>query len=733
MRPTAGDAGPTQAAHSIGAAQDRPLRVLLVENGRADSNTARSLLAHRPDSTFAVDWRARYTDGLAAIQERRHDVYLIGRRLGGRSGLELVREAFAGRPPAPVILLGGESPDTEAGAEADVLSLGVTDQLAAAELDLPTLERSIRWALRHHRATADLARSEERYSLAIRAANDGIWDWDLVADTLCLSPRWWSIVGRWRGSEEHDQRDEVPAAWLDLIHPADAPRVRAAIAAHLDGRTPHLEVEHRIRRADGGWRWVAARGLAIRAADGTPTRMAGSLSDVNERRVAQAQLAHDALHDTLTGLPNRTLFADRVDQTLQRARRDPRAACAVLFFDVDRFKLVNDSLGRKIGDSLLVALAARVAAALRPGDTVARLGGDEFAVLAQDVADSGDASLIANRILRALDAPFELGGRVLFANVSIGIALGATGLNADDLIGNADIAMYEAKRRGRGRTALFHEGMRRRVIDRLARENELRQVVEGCLVGIHYQPIVNLASGEISGMEALARWPADWGSVPPSEFISIAEDTGIIAALGQQVLRKALTTLSKWRRAGLVSDGVCMSVNLSGRQLDDPALGEQVRAAIELAQVPPEALKLEITETTLVSELERAPNVFADVCSGGIGLHLDDFGTGYSSLSALHRYPVDALKIDRSFVADLGRDGGDSEVIVRSTVAMAHSLGLPVIAEGIETSGQGRRLRALGCEFGQGHLFSPALSSRETTRLLAGWRPPDVLELIAER
>ncbi|MHB1568350.1 MAG: putative bifunctional diguanylate cyclase/phosphodiesterase, partial [Solirubrobacteraceae bacterium] len=311
-------------------------------------------------------------------------------------------------------------------------------------------------------------------------------------------------------------------------------------------------------------------------------------------------------------------------------------------------------------------------------------------------------------------------------------ALGAVGQSADDLIGNADIAMYEAKRRGRGRTALFHEGMRRRVIDRLARENELRQVVEGCLVGIHYQPIVNLATGEISGMEALARWPVDWGSVPPSEFISIAEDTGIIAALGQQVLRKALTTLSKWRRAGLVSDGVCMSVNLSGRQLDDPALGEQVRAAIELAQVPPEALKLEITETTLVSELERTPNVFADVCSGGIGLHLDDFGTGYSSLSALHRYPVDALKIDRSFVTDLGRDGGDSEVIVRSTVAMAHSLGLPVIAEGIETAGQGRRLRTLGCEFGQGHLFSPALSSRETTRLLAGWRPADVLELIGE-
>ncbi len=707
---------------------DSPLRVLLVENGRGDGHTARSLLAHRSDARFAVDWRARYSDGLAAIREGRHDVYLIGRRLGGRSGVELVREAFAGRPPAPVILLGGERAETETAA----LELGVVDQLLAAELDLPSLERSIRWALRHHRVIADLARSEERYSLAIRAANDGIWDWDLMTDALYLSPRWWAIIGRPPHGDGPGHDGRGPSAWLELVHPGDAPRVRAAIAAHLDGRSSQLQVEHRIRHADGGWRWVAVRGLAIRAADGVPTRMAGFLSDVTDRRRAQAQLAHDALHDTLTGLPNRTLFADRVGQSLQRARRDPSAACAVLLFDVDRFKLVNDSLGRKVGDALLVALAARVASALRPGDTVARLGGDEFAVLAQDVADAGDASLIAARILRALDAPFDLGGRVLFANVSIGIALGAAGIGADELIANADIATYDAKRRGRGRTALFHEGMRRRVIDRLARESELRQVVEGCLLGIHYQPIVNLASGEISGMEALARWPADWGAVPPSEFISIAEDTGIIAALGQQVLRKALATLSKWRRAGLVSEGVCMSVNLSGRQLDDPGLGEQVRAAIELAQVPPEALKLEITETTLVSELERAPGVFADVCAGGVGLHLDDFGTGYSSLSALHRFPVDALKIDRSFVADLGRDGGDSEVIVRSTVAMAHSLGLPVIAEGIETPEQGRRLRSLGCEFGQGHLFSPAISSRETTRLLRAWRPARVLELIAE-
>jgi diguanylate cyclase (GGDEF)-like protein len=410
--------------------------------------------------------------------------------------------------------------------------------------------------------------------------------------------------------------------------------------------------------------------------------------------------------------------------------RDPRSTCAVLFFDVDRFKLVNDSLSHAVGDKLLVAIAGRVATALRPGDTVARLGGDEFAVLLEDLGDSADAGHVAGRILRALDLPFRIDGHELFASVSIGIALSGSGPESADLIANADIAMYSAKRRGRGRSAVFDEGMRRTIVDRLARENELRLAVEGSRLGIHFQPIVDLATGEVCGLEALSRWPQPGGAVPPSEFISIAEDTGIIGALGEQVLRRALATLSDWRREGLIADEVCMSVNLSGRQLDDPTLAEQVRTAIELAQVPPRALKLEITESTLVAEMERTQRVFAEVCSTGVGLHLDDFGTGYSSLSALHRFPVEALKIDRSFVADLVADEG-SEVIVRSTVAMAHSLGLPVIAEGIETPAQLRRLRSLGCEFGQGHLFSPALSAEDTRLLLADWDPADIVSLAA--
>ncbi|HTU94920.1 MAG TPA: EAL domain-containing protein [Solirubrobacteraceae bacterium] len=578
-----------------------------------------------------------------------------------------------------------------------------------------------------HRAVAELARSEERYALAVRAANDGIWDWNLVSDTLYLSARWHAILGR-----PQPEGDLGPDVWFDLVHPADLGRVRGAVQDHLEGRSPHLRAEHRMRHADGSWRWVLTRGLATRAGEGQATRMAGSMSDVTDRRLAQLRLQHDALHDSLTGLPNRTLFMDRVEQTLARLTRDPRPACAVLFMDVDRFKLVNDSLSHAVGDKLLVALAARLTTAVRPGDTVARLGGDEFAVLLQEIADPAEAMMVAGRILEALGPSFQIDGHDLFSSISVGIAVHAPGNSPADMLANADIAMYNAKRRGRGRAAVFDDAMRRRVVDRLARENELRQAVECALLDIHYQPIVSLATGDLCGMEALARWPAGWGTVSPSEFIPIAEDTGLIGTLWAHVLRGALGSLATWRRHGLISDEVCMSVNLSGRQLDDPELGAQLRAAIAGTDVPPEALKLEITESTLFAEPEHTRDVFAQVCSGGVGLHLDDFGTGYSSLSALHRFPVDALKIDRSFVGELGSDHDDGgEVIIRSTVAMAHSLGLPVIAEGIEQPAQLRRLRALGCEFGQGHLFSPALNTTDMADLLARWSPGEIVALLS--
>jgi diguanylate cyclase (GGDEF)-like protein/PAS domain S-box-containing protein len=707
-------------------ASDEPVRVLLVEGGTGIRPLAFDLLARRRG--FAFDRRSTFSAALEAIRRECHDVYLIPEWLGDQPGLELVRAAFSARPLAPVILLepGGARRRTgrrSGGRDLESAALGIIERLGTADLDAAGLERSIRSAIGYHEAIGGLARSEERYALALRAANDGIWDWDLIRDTISFSPRWHALLGL-----PEQPADTHPHAWFDLVHPADLQAGNDAIAAHLDGRTPQLGCELRMGHADGGWRWMMVRGLAIRDVHGRPTRMAGSLTDITDRRRADRRLAHDALHDTLTGLPNRTLFMDRVAQTLRRGLRDPHTGCAILFVDVDRFKLVNDSLSHAVGDGVLMALARRMAAVLRPGDTVARLGSDEFTVLLDDISETAGAAVAADRIVRALEAPFTVDGHELFVSASIGVAASSLGMTADDLVRNADIARYDARRRGRARWAVFDEGRHRQVVHRMTRETELRHVVDCSLLGIHYQPIVELATGDICGLEALARWPADRVPVSPSEFISIAEETGVIGAIGRHVLDSALAALAGWRGDGLVSDRVCMSVNVSGRQLDDPGLAAQVRASIAAATLPPEALKLEITESTLMQELEHPQNVFSEVCDSGIGLHLDDFGTGYSSLSALARFPVDALKIDRSFVATIAApDGGD--IIVRSTVALAHSLGLAVIAEGIECRDQLRRLRALGCEFGQGYLFSPALSAGDTRELLAGWEPEGIAEL----
>ena len=354
---------------------------------------------------------------------------------------------------------------------------------------------------------------------------------------MYLSPRWHALLGRSEPCEYGD-----PVSWFDLVHPDDLSQLRAAIEAHLSGRTSHLQSEHRMRHADGTWRWMLTRGLAIRPDNNAATRMAGSLSDITERRRAETQLQHDALHDSLTGLPNRALLMDRLEHALRRSQRDPGVGCAVLFLDIDRFKLVNDSFSHAVGDRLLKVSAERIAAVLRPGDTVARIGGDEFIILLDDVRGvppGPSAAGVADRVLSALSRAFQVDDHQLFVTASVGISLGVAEMSAADVLRNADIAMYEAKRSGRGRCAVFDESMHRRVSERLARENELRQVVEESLLRVHYQPVVDLATGRVRGFEALARWPDGWAPVSPVEFIPIAEETGLIGALGLQVLRTA--------------------------------------------------------------------------------------------------------------------------------------------------------------------------------------------------
>jgi diguanylate cyclase (GGDEF)-like protein/PAS domain S-box-containing protein len=693
-------------------ATSETLRILLVEDDEDDFVLTHGMLREQARARFDVEWEQSYGPALATIREGRHDLYLVDYRLGERTGLELVREAWERDPHAPVIVLTGQD-DYEVDLQAS--ELGVTDYLVKGTIDAPGLERAIRYAVRQHQAMVDLRRSEERYAVAVRATNDGIWDWDLTAQSMHFSERWKALLGY-----DRDLASDRPEAWFDLVHTDDVERLRREIDHHLTGSSPHFENEHRIRHADGDWRWVLTRGLTTRDGSGAPIRITGSLSDITERRDAQERLIHDALHDSLTGLPNRALFMDRLVQALSHLERDPAYGCALLYIDVDRFKLVNDSLSHAAGDRLLVELARRVGGTLRPGDTLARLGGDEFTILLDGIAAPAQALSIAGRVGEAIAEPIGYAGRRLSIAASIGIAHSLEGVvEPEELIRNADIAMYDAKARGGGRCEVFDASMHRRIVDRVSLETQLRQAIEQRALRTFFQPIIDLRTGALHGLEALARWPAGQRCVSPAAFIPVAEEAGLIGVLGTQILSGACQTLGQWRRRGLVDADVTVSVNVSVRQIINDNLIAHVCAALSDADLPAASLVLEITESTLIQNPRLVRAVLGELLSLGVTVQLDDFGTGHSSLTVLHDFPGDTLKIDRSFV-DTMIDRPESRAIIRSIVGLAHNLGLSVVAEGIERPDQLQALTALHCEYGQGYHFARPLPPDEIETLLVG-------------
>jgi diguanylate cyclase (GGDEF)-like protein/PAS domain S-box-containing protein len=694
------------------------LTVLVVEDDDDDFLIARQLLTSQQGWRFEVDRAATYEEARELIDSRRHDVYLIDYRLGAHTGLDLVRECFTEEVRPPVLLLTGQG-DYQVDLRAT--QLGVTDFLVKDGLDGATLERSIRYAVSHFTVMNELRKNKERYALAVRGANDGIWDWDLTKDRLYYAPRWKAITGYTNG-----EIGDTPEDWLGRIHPDDVERVQAEIDAHLEGRAPYFESEHRIRHADGGYRWVLSRGVAIRDESGKATRMAGSMSNITERKSAEEQLVHDALHDGLTGLPNRALFLDRLTQSLRRTEREASHRCAVLFLDLDRFKVVNDGFNHAVGDQLLVATARRLAATLRPGDTVARLGGDEFTVLLDGVQSIEEAREIASRTQAALSKPFRIEGRELVVTASVGIAVSDASSRSGELLRNADIAMYNAKRDGTARHAIFNTSMHKRVVTRLRLETELREAIDTERIRVFYQPIVELASGQLAGFEALARWPVDTPMVPPGEFIPVAEETGLIRPLGRLVLHKACSQLAEWRARGLVGEGVTVSVNVSGRQLVEPDLVDDIKSALDSSALPAHALRLEITESSILHDPARIPALLDRLERRGVRAQIDDFGTGYSSLSFLRRFPGDALKIDRSFVRSILHEDG-SEEIVRAIIGLAQSLHLGSIAEGVEDHDQLHLLQRLGCETAQGFLFAEPTAADAIEPIISAWDPTRTL------
>jgi diguanylate cyclase (GGDEF)-like protein/PAS domain S-box-containing protein len=615
-----------------------------------------------------------------------------------------VRAAAGG---VPIIVMTGLRDQRLA---ARAVRLGAQDFLVKGEVGGESLMRSILYAIERQSADEALRESEERYALAVRGANDGLWDWDLRGDRIYLSPRWKAILGY--GESELSNR---PAEWFDRVHPDDLRRLKADVDAHLgSGDLPaslfatHFENEHRIRHRDGGYRWVLARGLAQRDRAYRAVRMAGSLTDVTLRKNAEERLLHDALHDALTQLPNRTLFLDRLGVALARTRRrsDEGDGCsAVLFLDLDRFKHVNDSLGHLSGDRLLVAMARRLQSILRPGDTVARLGGDEFAILV-DVSAMEDSETLAARIHRELAVPFEVDGHEVLATVSIGVAAVTTAYDRpEDLLRDADIAMYRAKAEGRAGHKVFDRQMHTRAAALLKMESDLSQALARRELRLHYQPVVSLASDRVVGFEALLRWQhPQRGLIYPAEIISVAEDTGLIVPIGEWVLREACGRIVEWQTSYEVASALTMSINMSSKQLMQPDFVQVIEDVLAATGLDPRCLRLELTESVLMDNAESAVTKLSQLRTRGVQTHIDDFGTGYSSLSYLQRLPVDTLKIDRTFISQLTHQSESAE-IVSAIITLARNLGMSVAAEGVETAEQADGLKALACEYCQGFYY----------------------------
>jgi diguanylate cyclase (GGDEF)-like protein/PAS domain S-box-containing protein len=517
-----------------------------------------------------------------------------------------------------------------------------------------------------------LRESEERYALAVRGANDGLWDWNLQTNEIYYSVRWKAMLGY----QENEVQNNL-YEWLNRIYADDLEQVRVELSAHLEGLTPYFENEHRLLHKDGTYRWMLSRGQVVRDATGKAYRVAGSQTDVTARRVAEQQLLHDALHDSLTGLSNRVLFSDRLAHVLSLAKRRQDYNFAVLFIDLDRFKVINDSLGHSVGDQLLSAIAQRLRVCLRTSDTFARLGGDEFAILIEDVQQKEDATYVAERIGQELRLPFNLSGHEVFAAASIGILLGSSDYDRpEELLRDADTAMYRAKAQGKGCYEVFNIDMRDRAIAQLHLENDLRRAVENQEFQLHYQPIVSLKYQNITGFEALVRWQhPQRGLVSPAEFIPTAEDTGLIVPLGWWVLKEACRQMRAWQLQFVVEPPLTINVNLSGKQFTQANLSEQIEQILQETGLPASSLKLEITESCVVENIKLAATMLANLQSLGIQVAIDDFGTGYSSLAYLHRFPVNTLKIDRSFINSLDGDGVE---IVRAIVNLAWNLGMKV-------------------------------------------------------
>ena len=694
-----------------------PVRLLLVDDEELNRDMLSRRLARHAYEVVSV---ASGPEALAALDGEEFDLILLDVMMPDMSGLEVLRRLrltySAERLPVVMVTARAQSEDV-----VEALDLGANDYITKP-VDMAVTLARIRTHVARRRAEQSLRESHERLTLAVEGANDGLWDWKPESGEVFYSLRWKRIMGY------GDTCPSTLQAWFDRMHIDDQARVRLELEAHLQGSSAHFEIEHRVRQNAGHSRWVRARGRAIRDTSGRATRVAGSLTDVTEEKTA----------DPLTGLQNRVLFADRLERLIDYGRRVPEFQFAVLYLDLDRFKNINDSLGYAAGDSLLVQMARRLERVLFQGATsgrgstnpeaeqarltgnaLARLGGDEFAMVLSAIRHPSDATRLAERIVQACAEPFDVEGHTVFATVSIGVALSASGYRgAEDMLRDADIALYRAKAAGRACFEFFDIGMREQVRARLQLETDLRWALGRGELMLQYQPIISLAEKNVTSVEALVRWRhPQRGLLLPAEFLQVAEETALIVPIGYWVVREACRQLREWSVSQAPVQHLTMAVNLSHRHLYVPDLVERLLGIVREFEVEPSRIELEFPESSVMMHVDAAGATFEALKGAGFRLTIDDFGSGYSSLASLQRFRVDRLKIDRAFLSEMASPA-ESESIIRGIIDRVRHLDLEVVAEGIERSSQLAQLTAMHCGFGQGFLFSRPVAPGTVEQLL---------------
>lgn len=686
--PTSHDSLPATSPDS-----DRAARILVVDDEVINRMVLGQMLTRRGFEVVEAE------NGQAALQRllsESFDLVLLDLAMPGLNGIQisrLLRQAHS-QMELPVIIVTSSDDRQQL---LDAFRNGANDYITKP-VDPDVVIARIQSQLRLKKAQDDLRESEERYALAAQGSNDGLWDWNIYLGTVFFSSRWKNMLGL---DENHAM--ETVSDWFSLIHPEDQVRVQKDLTCHLRGESLHFETELRMAHQTNGYRWMLCRGLAVRDEQGKAVRIAGSLTDITEGKVA----------DALTSLPNRLLFVDRVQRCIDQAQRGSEQKFAILYMDVDGFKLINDTYGHTAGDEFLIEMAKRLETAVRNCDSVvARLGGDEFAVLVENLNKEEDAVRVAQRIIDSMSAPFQVAERELFSRASIGISINAPNCeSAEQLIREADVAMYFAKAHVHLTYKMFEKQMIEATTVRMEMSNALRRAVTDGELSVCYQPIVDICTGTTAGFEALARWTSPrFGAVSPVEFIPLAEGNGQIIEIGRHVIDTACETI-----AALNADRehpLAMSVNISTRQIISPEFISTVKDCIAERQLPPSCLKLEVTETTVMQDPETAVELLKALQDTGVAIGLDDFGTGYSSLACLHRLPLNVLKIDRSFVRDMFLSR-ENKAIVETIMKLAESLRLDVVAEGVENIEQLKHLESLGCRYVQGFYFSPPATRDE--------------------